>query len=278
MSATALAEAVEVVPFGTRPRYWAGHRASPEQIRAWIEQFHRDGYLLIENVLPPEWCAELRGDLDRLLGGHKKTDKYCELRMRMFENSQANLRLFDVDPIVTFAEQLVASDCHVIHNNSFITMAGQGISSWHQDDAPHYLVTEGEAPKNVRLPVLLFTSNYYLTDVTEVANGGTECIPGSHLFGKACPVDLKGTPYESKVDHNCAQAGSVVLFNNQCWHRGGPNTSERTRYVTQVSYARRIMGHKYFPFMNYQMPEHVYKNADARLKRLLGFLPTGAYG
>ena len=30
--------------------------------------------------------------------------------------------------------------------------------------------------------------------------------------------------------------------------------------------------------MNYQMPEHVYQDADPRLKRLLGFLPHGAYG
>ena len=47
---------------------------------------------------------------------------------------------------------------------------------------------------------------------------------------------------------------------------------------TQVTYARRIIGHKYYPFMNYQMPEHVYQDADPRLKRLLGFLPHGAYG
>jgi hypothetical protein len=48
--------------------------------------------------------------------------------------------------------------------------------------------------------------------------------------------------------------------------------------MTQISYARRIIGHKYKPFMNYQMPEHVYRDADDRLKRLLGFPPSGAYG
>jgi ectoine hydroxylase-related dioxygenase (phytanoyl-CoA dioxygenase family) len=80
------------------------------------------------------------------------------------------------------------------------------------------------------------------------------------------------------VKYNCGNAGSVVIFNNQVWHRGGPNRSDRTRYITQVTYARRIIGHKYYPFMNYQMPEHVYKDANPRLKRLLGFLDHGAYG
>jgi len=48
--------------------------------------------------------------------------------------------------------------------------------------------------------------------------------------------------------------------------------------MTQITYARRIIGHKYTPFMNYQMPEHVYRDADERRRRLLGFLPHGAYG
>ena len=45
-----------------------------------------------------------------------------------------------------------------------------------------------------------------------------------------------------------------------------------------MSYARRVIGHKYSPFMNYVMPEHVYRDADPRLKQLFGFLPAGAYG
>ena len=31
-------------------------------------------------------------------------------------------------------------------------------------------------------------------------------------------------------------------------------------------------------FMDYVMPAHCYENAGPRLKRLLGFLPSGAYG
>jgi ectoine hydroxylase-related dioxygenase (phytanoyl-CoA dioxygenase family) len=126
--------------------------------------------------------------------------------------------------------------------------------------------------------VLLFTANYYLTDVLDVTNGPTEVIPGSHLFGASPPPVLEGTKWEAKVVPCLGPAGSVVMFNNQVWHRGAPNRSHRTRCITQVSYARRIIGHKYFPFMNYQMPEHVYANANPRLKRLLGFLPRGAYG
>jgi ectoine hydroxylase-related dioxygenase (phytanoyl-CoA dioxygenase family) len=270
--------------------YLAGQKADDAQIQEWVERFDRDGYILVENVLPPEWCAELRDDLDRAMAAEGDQLRGGQINIglvvRMFEQSRANLRLFDLEPIVTFAETLIGRDetrlgaeaVHVIHNNSFVTRPGGGITTWHQDDPAHFKVTHGDPPTNVRLPVLLFTANYYLTDVTTREHGGTEAIPGSHLFGAEPPTDLAGTEWESRVEPNTAPAGSVVMFNSQVWHRGGPNQTDQTRYITQVSYARRIVGHKYFPFMNYEMPEHVYADADPRLRRLLGFLPTGAYG
>lgn len=261
------------------PPYLANHIVSDEQLQAWVATFHRQGFLFLEHVLPPDWCAELREDLDRRLRETPEDqDATLRLRVRMFEHSAANLKLFDLEPIVSFAETLIAKNCHVIHNNSFITKPGGGITTWHQDDSPHYIVTHGEPPTNIHLPVLFFTANYYLTDVTDKEHGGTEAIPGSHLFGASPPTVLEGTKWEQQIHYNLGKAGSVVMFNNQVWHRGGPNRSDRTRYITQITYARRMIGHKYYPFMNYLMPEHVYANADPRLRRLLGFLEHGAYG
>ncbi|MAE62127.1 MAG: mitomycin antibiotics/polyketide fumonisin biosynthesis protein [Planctomycetaceae bacterium] len=262
--------------------YLAHQVVSQEQLDTWVETFHREGFLFLENVLPPDWCAELRDDLDRTLrdnpNGANSTGGHVNLSHRMFEMSHANLRLFDLEPIVSFAETLIDNRCHVIHNNSFQSPPGGGLSGWHQDDNPHYLVTHGDPPTNVRLPVLCFTANYYLTDVTTVERGSTEVIPRSHLFGSEPPRQLEGTQWQPLIHPNLGPAGSVIMFNNQVWHRGGPNLSDRTRYITQITYARRLVGHKYHPFMNYQMPQHVYEDANPRLRRLLGFLDHGAYG
>lgn len=259
--------------------YTARWGASETQIADWVERFDRDGCLFLEEVLPLDWVAELRADLDRdLRENNEEGDGVIQLHHRMFETSQANLRLFDMEPIVSFAEALVSASCHVVHNNSFRTPLGKGITTWHQDDPPHYRVTHGEPPDNVRLPVLLFTANYYLTDVPSVEYGPTQFIPGSHLFGASPPPVIEGTKWEDKVVSCVGKAGSVVMFNNQVWHRGGPNLSDRVRYMAQVSYGRRMVNHFFYPFMNYQMPEHVTRDASPRLKRLLGFLPSGAYG
>ena len=262
--------------------YLANQNVSEEQISAWADQFNREGCLFLRNVLPLDWTAELRADLEKSLrdnpNGLNNKSQRAHLAHRMFETSAANLRLFDMEPMISLAEAIIGPDCHVIHNNSFISPPGGGLDGWHQDDRLHFIVTDGATPENVQLPVLFFTANYYLTDVTEIEHGGTEVIPRSHLFGASPQRQLDGTEWEERIQYNLGQAGSVVLFNNQVWHRGGPNRSQRTRYITQVTYGRRIIGHKYYPFMNYAMPEHVYDGADDRLRRLLGFLPHGAYG
>jgi ectoine hydroxylase-related dioxygenase (phytanoyl-CoA dioxygenase family) len=278
--------------------YLAGIAPSLEQLHEWIETFHRDGFLVIPNVLTPEQCECLRADLDQVFDKIEHKQEHHPDRKfvkRMFEHSKYNLNLFVLEPIVTFAEHLIggangldyamhdgipnANVVHVIHNNSFtIPPDSDGLAQnkWHQDDTPHVLSLDGKPLTNIRLNVLAFTVNYYLTDVLLPENGPTQVIPGSHLFGKFCDGDLSG--YDDRI-HSCLGAkGTAVCFNNQVWHRGSKNTSTITRYITQLTYAKRLVGHKYAPFMNYQMPSHCYEGADQRLQQLLGFLPSGAYG
>lgn len=277
--------------------YLANRQPTTEQLHEWIDYFHTNGFLVINNVLTPEQCQLLRTDLDEALKQTegKNYQKSKKIMKRMFEHSQHNLNLFALEPIVTFAEHLIggangegysmndgipnANVIHVIHNNSFkIPPETDGLAknAWHQDDTPHVISLDGKPLTNIRLNVLAFTVNYYLTDVLFVENGPTQVIPGSHLFGRLCNGDISGD--EDKI-HSCLGAmGTAVCFNNQVWHRGSRNSSSITRYITQITYAKRLVGHKYAPFMNYQMPSHCYEGADQRLKQLLGFLPNGAYG
>jgi Phytanoyl-CoA dioxygenase (PhyH) len=117
-----------------------GTLVSDAQLDEWVERFHRDGYLVLHDVAPPEWCDTMRTDLDRALTENgEDAGGFIELHHRMFETSETNLTLFDLEPIVTFAERLIADCTHVVHNNSFRVPAGRGggITTWHQDDAPH---------------------------------------------------------------------------------------------------------------------------------------------
>ena len=74
--------------------------ASNPQIEQWVEQFHRDGFLFVHDVLSAAQCAQLRADLDielastrNAMGDQQDYDATLRLRVRLFEHSNANLRL-----------------------------------------------------------------------------------------------------------------------------------------------------------------------------------------
>src|SRR4051794_38636802 len=89
-----------------------GRTAGGDQVNQWVEQFHRDGFLVLHDVLPPELIPTLKSDLDRALNYAPKHGTMLELQARMFEISKANLAIFELEPIVSFAEKLVQYDCH----------------------------------------------------------------------------------------------------------------------------------------------------------------------
>lgn len=265
--------------------------------KEWIDSFHNDGYLIVPSVLSENVCAKLRYDLDLAIQNENSEKHKSKVKKRLFEKSKNNLELFWQEPVVSFAEELIAdngsedivnkkdvfptaNEVHVIHNNGFIISAGKeglGNSKWHQDDTPHITSLDGNPITNVRLNVLAITCLYYLTDVSSVENGPTQIVKGSHLFGKHCYKNV--AEHEDKIVSATGPIGTVVIINNQTWHRGSPNTSNKDRYCTQITYAKRLVGHKYGSFINYNLPKEIYEDInDPRKLRLLGFLGHGAYG
>ena len=47
--------------------YLANGQPNEGQIEAWAEEFNRRGCLFLRNILPPDWTATLRADLDHVL-------------------------------------------------------------------------------------------------------------------------------------------------------------------------------------------------------------------
>ena len=91
---------------------------------------------------------------------------------------------------------------------------------WHQTTPPHYLVTHGEPPTNVKLPCLFFTANYYLTDVDDVKHGSPPNVRGSHLLGRMPPRMWRTRPGPTASCRVSVRRAASSMFNNQVWHRG----------------------------------------------------------
>ncbi len=79
-----------------------------ETLHLWVQQFHRDGYLFLPDILPKDWVPNLRTDLDKALSENPTAiGGSIELYPRMFERSSTNLSLFGLEPIVSFAKTLM---------------------------------------------------------------------------------------------------------------------------------------------------------------------------
>ena len=73
-------------------------------------------------------------------------------------------------------------------------------------------------------------------------------------------------------------AGDVVVFRSEVWHRGTANTSDKTRYLLQVHYAMRMITQKFPPYLNrFQFDDSILAQANPRQRRLLGEHRGGAY-
>src|SRR5687767_14813150 len=103
------------------------HIPTDQQVNSWMKSFHQNAFLVLDDVLSAGTCEILKQDY---FAAKEVKGAFVE---RIFEESEANLNLFWLEPIVTFAERLIAdnhcghsvcNEVHVIHNNSFRIKAG----------------------------------------------------------------------------------------------------------------------------------------------------------
>ena len=253
-----------------------------------LAQYERDGYLVLPDVLSPDEVAALKAGVERAFSEHcPEADLYGmqEIwRPKMFERGPEFEALVDHPNIIPLIETILGENCHLIANSALRTSPGKTITFWHMDDEVRFPRPAG-VPWDPRIPTptLNINLNYYLCDVDEEL-GPTEFIPGSHRAGRQPGPGDKGADgipvYEGRHRVKaCGKAGTAVLWNDQIWHQGGPNTSDgRIRWVIQAPYARRYIAQRFYPFINYRMPEEVLARANPRRRRLLGLHGIGAYG
>jgi ectoine hydroxylase-related dioxygenase (phytanoyl-CoA dioxygenase family) len=255
-----------------------------ENLETLVEQFHRDGLLVIPDALEAEQVERLRAGVERAFA---EFDPEAELygtvmqriwRPKMFERGPEFEATVDNPRIIDLVEAILGSDCHLIANSALRTGPGDGISGWHADETVRF-PRPPDVPLDPRIPMPCFVLNfnYYLCDVDEVL-GPTQFVPGSHRSGRQ--PDPQALEYEGRgVVSGVGPAGTAVMWHDQTWHRGAPNqTTDRTRWVLQAPYGRRFIAQRFYPFINYRMPEAILKRANPRRKRLLGMHGPGAYG
>jgi ectoine hydroxylase-related dioxygenase (phytanoyl-CoA dioxygenase family) len=210
------------------------------------QEFFREGCVAVTQVLIQAETAALRAKTDECAANPNTPAKhisyaYDTLIMRRCHEMDPLFEAMTVHPqIRIIVEAVLGPDarfnaCNVLRNET-----GQAISKWHVDDVVEFPLPPSipRFDPRMQMPVMWMTVQVALTDIDSVEHGATQFVPGSHYSGRPPESGEKPT-FEGRgpVSILC-KAGDIYLTNHQCWHRGSPNLSNRTRYLMQLQYAR----------------------------------------
>jgi ectoine hydroxylase-related dioxygenase (phytanoyl-CoA dioxygenase family) len=248
-----------------------------EQARV-LETFHHDGVALVPGVLNVDECAALRDAIDRVFANapvDATRGSYSPLVMGKMATHEAVYRDLAVrEPFLSLAEAIVGQSCRYMDTVCIRNGPSKAIDFWHVD-LNNYVEfpLPPEVPRHdprIKMPVHWFSFQIALTDIESIEHGPTQFVPGSHYSGRGVPTQDNPT-FEGRGPQSVlCRAGDIYLFNHQTWHRGSPNLSNRTRYLTQTQYGNTHMTQRFAYCGQHGITEEMLREADPRLRKLLG--------
>ena len=210
------------------------------------EAFFREGSAVITGVLSSSEVAMLRAKTDECAASPATPAKHISYA----GNTLVLRRCHEMDPLFEalttreamrkIAQAVLGPEPRFNAMNVIRNGRGEAISYWHVDDLVEFPLPPAIArfDPRMRMPVFWMTIQVALTDIDSLEHGATQFVPTSHYSGR--PPQSENPVFEglSPISILC-KAGDIYLTNHQCWHRGAPNQSDRTRYLMQLQFAQR---------------------------------------
>lgn len=215
------------------------------------------GFTLLEGVLSAEEVVAMRDALTRC-----EQEVGTDHTHRGSARHVANLpvldpvffRCIDHPRTLPLLEHFLGNSLILGSLNSRIVCPGDGEQGFHSDIP--------ESMLNMASPIMMNT--VWLLNDFSPENGGTRVVPGSHKSGRAAP------PEGFEVGHivqPTAAAGSVLMFNGQCWHAGGANSSNHSRHALFGHYRKHMLVFQVDPHDGF--PAECYGMLNQRQKELM---------
>ena len=218
--------------------------------QAQAQQYHRDGYFILESAIPAKVVAALQDECMRMVGERDRemearriaTDGITHYRKRYFISSRSA-----ESPIMTefLFSDLMAEVCRAtlgetayLFHEQYVVKAADADSTfaWHQDSG--YVGHYHRA----------YLSCWCALDDMSVENGTVYILPYSR-DGRHSSDDIIDHTVEERTNDKVGYrgddpgepaivpAGSIVVFSSRTFHRSGPNMTDKYRrsYLAQYS-------------------------------------------
>jgi ectoine hydroxylase-related dioxygenase (phytanoyl-CoA dioxygenase family) len=231
-----------------------------------LRALHRDGFVLMPGVLDAAQIADVRRATDLLKPLHWDYSGVIDHYKCVFNRDPFWLPYLDVNGVIELAEAALGDDCHIIGQTAWRCHPGFVGAPLHLDYLPMELPPDLLADPGFELPMQVFTAQFYL----DADLSPTHVIPGSHKAGR--PPAAGETQWNGRsAQPVLCRAGDVLILRSELWHAGSDNrTADRTRYMLQVHYGRRMVAQKFSPYLHWQFNPAVLAAATDRQRRLLG--------
>jgi ectoine hydroxylase-related dioxygenase (phytanoyl-CoA dioxygenase family) len=236
---------------------------SPDpDLRGHLARIERDGFTVVEDVIPPAHADALAADLARLeheLGIDFGNNDFEGRRTRRIYNLLAYGKPFEEIPVhprvLPVVEGVLDAGCLVSSLSSIAIHPGERAQPIHADDQLVPL------PKP-HVPIVCNTM-WALTAFDE-ANGATRLVPGSHR-GEHDPT------YGSEPASVPAlmRKGSVLVWHGSLWHGGGANRTAQVRIGIAMNYCAGWVRQQENQLLG--IPREVARGFSPRLRELVGY-------
>jgi ectoine hydroxylase-related dioxygenase (phytanoyl-CoA dioxygenase family) len=220
----------------------------------------RGGYTIIEDFLDAARLAEVRRVLGFYLGSHSGRNSFEGHSTERVYTLVARARVFwDIvldARVLALCDRFMLPDCLLTASQAICIRPGETPQDFHHDDT-FYTVP--------RPRPMISISTIAAVDAFTGENGGTEIIPGSHLWGD----DWREKAARSPAITVTMPAGACVVFSGLLVHRGGANRSSGARLAFSNQYCQ--------PWARQQenflfgVPVAVASQMPRRLQEMLGY-------
>ncbi|GAB3434201.1 phytanoyl-CoA dioxygenase family protein [Flindersiella endophytica] len=210
---------------------------------AFVEQFRRDGFAVLEGALTPAEVADINAEMVRLcrgelgaVGGEFQADQAGpdEDVLRRYlcihqphKISDVYLRALATPRIVEALTNVIGPDVKAMQSMVFMKSEGKPGQAWHQDE--FFIPTRDRS----------LTATWIALDDATIENGCLWVLPGSHRPGIIypdrdqddarfdCSIEAFDFPYtDADAVPVEIPAGAAVIFNGYLLHRSLPNSGK----------------------------------------------------
>jgi len=223
-----------------------------------VLQMDREGYAIVERLIETEHAARIRDDLTEILRsvpvGRNDFEGFATKRIY---NVFAKTRCLDDLALHPLLEGVLD---RVLGLHQFSAPVGIEIGPGERAQVLHY--DDSIYPLPWPHDDVVLNSMWAFDDFTE-ANGATRVVPGSHRRSTAAY-----DPDQPTVSVEMP-AGSVIFYTGTLLHKGGANTTERTRLGVIIEFCSAWIRAQENHVIG--VPGEVVRMLPERLQELLGY-------